>query len=202
MEGVQTIRAIILEARILRELQPQIGKAGLAFIENGSTKKGMTFDVQYDFRLAFSCGEKLIRLKTFDCCQGIERIRLCHRDHIVRNRIDAELPLEEILHYVWIAELGEIGDAINIVYKVGRICQANPVSPGRNVFSRNVGFIQVRVLILEVVCFEPRLAVIVVIHGRIQAHGYTAPAPIIEPEPPLNVVCDWEGHLSEQRWSP
>src|SRR5205823_5075343 len=67
---------------------------------------------------------------------------------------------------------------------------------------RNVGFIQVRVLILEVVCFEPRLAVVEVIHSRIQAHGYTASASIIEPEPPLNVVRDWEGHLSEQRRSP
>ena len=162
----------------------------------------MAFDVQYHFRLAFSCGEKLVRLKALDGRQGIKRVRLCHREHIVRNRIDAELTLEEVLHHVLVTQLGQIGDAVNVICKVGRICQANPVSPGRNVFSRNVGFIQVRVLVLEVVCFEPRLAVVEVIHGRIQAHGYTAPAPIIEPEPPLNVVCDWEGHLSEQRWSP
>src|SRR4029450_5639675 len=97
----------------------------------------MTFDVQYYFRLAFSCGEKLIRLKTFDRRERIKRIRLCHREHIVWNGIDAELPLKEILHNILIAELGEIGDAIDIICKVGGIREANPVSPGRNVFSRN-----------------------------------------------------------------
>ena len=30
----------------------------------------------------------------------------------------------------------------------------------------------------------------------------SAPAPIIEPEPRPDVVCDWEGHLSEERRSP
>ena len=112
----------------------------------------MTFDVQYHFRLAFSCGEKLIRLKALDGRQGIKRVRLCHREHIVRNRIDAELPLEEVLHHVLVTQLGQIGDAVNVICKVGRICQANPVSPGRNVFSRNVGFIQVRVLVLQIIC--------------------------------------------------
>ncbi|KAF5408982.1 MAG: hypothetical protein Udaeo2_08470 [Candidatus Udaeobacter sp.] len=162
----------------------------------------MTFDVQHNFRLAFGCGEKLIRLKTFDRRERIKRIRLCHRDHVVWNGIDAELPLKEILHNKLIAELGEIGDAINIVCKVGRICQANPVSSGRNVFSRNVGFIQVRILVLEIIRFEPRLAVVEVIYDRIKAHGDTAPAPIIEPEPPPDVVCDWEGYLSEERRPP
>ena len=143
----------------------------------------MTFDVQYHFRLAFCCSEKLVRLKTLDSRQGVKRVRLCHREHIVRNGIDAKLTLEEVLHHVLVTQLGEIGDAINIVCKVGRICEANPVSPGGNVLSRNVGFIQVRVLILEVIRFQPCLAVVEIIHGRIQAHGYTAPASIIEPEP-------------------
>ena len=86
----------------------------------------MAFDVQYHFRLTFCCSEKLVRLKTLDRREGVKRIRLCHRDHIVRNWIDAKLPLEEVLHHVLVTKLGEIGDAIDIICKVGRICQAEP----------------------------------------------------------------------------
>ena len=131
----------------------------------------MTFDVQHHFRLAFSCGEKLIRLETFDRREGVKRIRLCHRDHIVRNGIDAELTLEEVLHHVLVTQLGEIDEAVDIIRKVSRVCQANPISSGGYVFSRNVGFIQVRILVLDIKRFEPRLAVVEVIYVRIKADG-------------------------------
>ena len=162
----------------------------------------MAFDVQYDFRLTFCCREKLVCLKTFDRRESVKGIRLCHRDHIVRNRINAELPLVEILHDIFIAELGEIGEAIDIVCEVGRICQTDAVSSGRHILSRDRRVIQVRILVLEVIGFEPRLAVIEVIDGRIEAQGQAAPAPVIEPKPPSDVVCDRECHLSQERWSP
>ena len=80
----------------------------------------MAFDVQYHFRLTFCCSEKLIRLKTLDRREGVKRIRLCYRDHIVWNGIDAKLTLEEVLHNVLITKLGEIGDAIDVIRKIRR----------------------------------------------------------------------------------
>src|ERR1700749_3994409 len=98
MEGIEPIRAIILEARALRELEPQISKAGFAFVKNGTSKKAVAFDVQYDFRRTFCRGKKLICLKTFDSRQGVEIVGLGDREHIVRDRVDAKLTLEEVLH--------------------------------------------------------------------------------------------------------
>jgi hypothetical protein len=63
MEGVETIRAVVLKTCALRELQPQISKAGLAFIKNGSPEKCVTLNVQYHFRQTFCCGEELVSLK-------------------------------------------------------------------------------------------------------------------------------------------
>src|SRR4029453_11687138 len=132
MERIESGAAIVLKTRVLRELSPQLSKAGFAFVENRSPKKGMPLNVQYDFRQTFRCLEKLVRLKTRNPGESVNWIRLRQRNHIVRNGIDAKFRLVEILHHELIAKFGQVSDAVDAFGKVRPILQAEPVSPGRN----------------------------------------------------------------------
>jgi hypothetical protein len=110
----------------------------------------MTLNVQYHFRRTFCCGEKVVRLKTLDACKGEKRVCLSQCDHIVWHRIDSELTRIEILHNVLIAQFREVSDAVDVFGKIRPIFQAKPVPIGRNILSRHVRLIYVRVLIINV----------------------------------------------------
>ena len=60
MECVETLGAIILETRVLGKLEPQICEAGLTLIKDGTAKKAVALDVQYDFGRAFCGGEEVV----------------------------------------------------------------------------------------------------------------------------------------------
>ena len=116
----------------------------------------------------------------------------------------AKLAWIEVLHDIWIAKLGEIGDGVDIIGKIRAIFQTKPVSPGRNTLPRDRRLIQVRVLILNVKGFYPRLTVLVlaVINNGIEADGGSTTSKVIEPEAPLDVVRDRKIYLSQEGWSP
>ena len=164
----------------------------------------MTFNVQYHFRCTFCGREKLVRLETGDARDGEKRIRLRYCHYIVWNGIDPKLALIKVLHHIRIAKLGEVSDAVDVIGKVRPIFQAKPVSPGRNTLPRHGRLIQVRVLILNVKGFYPRLTVLVlpIINNGIEADGGSATAKVIESEASLDVIRNRKHHLSQKRWSP
>src|SRR5215471_9994386 len=100
MKRVETLCAIILDTRILRKFQPQIRKAGFAFVKYWRAKDRLAFDVEYHFRLTFRSREEIVRLKALNPGKSEVRVNLCHCDYIVRNRINSKLALEEVLHHV------------------------------------------------------------------------------------------------------
>ena len=136
MKGIETDGAVILKARAVGKCSLQIGKAAFAFVENGSAKKRVALNVQDHFRQTFGLVEEIVRLKTRDSRQGIERVRLRDCDHVVRNRIDTKLTLVEILHDEGIAQLRNINDAVDVIGKVRAVLQTDSVSSGRNCSSR------------------------------------------------------------------
>src|SRR5207247_427700 len=81
--------------------------------------------------------------------------------HTLWNRINAKLAWIEVFHDIWIAKLGEIGDAVDAIGKIRAIFQAQPISPGRNTLPRDRRLIQIRILILNVKGFYPRLTAFV-----------------------------------------
>src|SRR5437762_6143045 len=204
MKSIEASRAIILKTRTLRELQPQVSEAGFAFIENWPAEKRVTFDVQYDFRQALCCREKLVRLKARDSRQRIKGIRFRQCDDVVRNRVDTKFPLVKILHNILITQLCQISDAVDIIGKIRPIQQAEPVTPSRNVLSWHGRLILVRILVLDVVSFElgPAVLVLAIFDAGIKANGHATQAPIIEPNPALDIVGDRERDLGENRRSP
>src|SRR6266404_4023332 len=204
MERVETLRAVILDTRTFRELEPQIGKAGLAFVKYRPAKERVPFDVEYHFRLAFRSGEEIVCLKKLDPGEGKNRVYFCHRDHIVWNRINPKFSLEEILHHVLVTQLGDVGDAIDGVGEIRVVLEAEPVSRLRDTHSRYVGLIDVRVLVVDVKSSYPRHTgfVFPIFNCRLKTDGWSAPAEIIQPEPGLNIVCDRERDLRKKRWSP
>src|SRR6187399_1627600 len=105
----------------------------------------MTLNVQYDFRQAYCGSEELIGLKTRDARDGEKRVRLRDCDHVVGNGINAKVTLKVVLHDKWIAELCEIGDAVDIISKVRPVFQTDPVSSGGNILPRLICLIQVRI---------------------------------------------------------
>src|ERR1700757_1202120 len=156
MEGVETSGAVILKTRAFGELQLQIGKAGLAFVKNGSPEEAVALDVQYDFRQTLCRGEELVCLKTRDARYSEKRVcfRQCH--HIVWNRINTELAWIVVLHDVRIAKLRNVRDGVYVIGKVRPIFQAKPVSIGRDILPRHVRLIYIRVLIINVKSLEFR----------------------------------------------
>src|ERR1051326_923274 len=194
MKRIQTIGAIILKPRTLRELQPQIRETSFAFIKYGSAKECMPFDIQYDFRRTFRGREEVIRLKALDGCQCVKRIRLGHRDHIVGNRVDAKFTLIKVLHQVRIAKLCEIRGRVNVVGKVRAIFQAKTVPTGRDILTDLRGLIDVRVLIINVKRLYPRLTVLVfaVIDNRIESDGGSATAKVIQLKTCFDIIRDWK----------
>ena len=84
------------------------------------------------------------------------------------------------------------------------VFEAEPVSRFRHTRSRYVGLIDVGVLIVDVKSLYPRHTALVfpVFNCRLKTDGRPSPAEIIQPDPGLNVVCDRERDLSEERWSP
>src|SRR6266436_3728221 len=104
MESIKTSGAIIFKAGAVRELQPQVSEAGFAFIENWPAEEGVTLNVQYYFRQAFRCREKLVRLKAHDPRQRVKRVGFCQRDNVVGLRVDSKFPLIKILHNVLITQ--------------------------------------------------------------------------------------------------
>src|SRR5207244_11498129 len=103
MECIDTRAAIILRAGPFSELQTQVSQATFAFIENWPAEECVPLNVQYYFRQAFGCLEKLVRLKTRDPRQRIKGVCFCQSDHVVRNRIHTKFPLVKILHNELIA---------------------------------------------------------------------------------------------------
>src|SRR6266436_115013 len=204
MKGVETSGAVILKTRAFRELQLQIGKAGLAFVKNGSPEEGVALDVQYDFRQTLCCGEEVVRLKTRYARDGEKRVCLRQCDHIVWNRINAKFARIEVLHHILIAKLRDVRDAVYVIGKVCPIFQAETVSLGRNLLPRYVRLIYIRVLVINKKGFYPRLTVLVlpIINNGIEADGRPATAKVIEANAPLDVVRNRKGYFSEQRWSP
>src|SRR5260370_150849 len=177
MEGVEASAPIILEAGTLRELQLQISKAGLPFIKNGSPEKCVTLNVQYHFRQTFCCGEELVRLEAGDARERIKWVGLRQRDDVVRPRIDPKLTLVKILHNERIAHFCDVRDTIDTLGKVGPIFQTDPVSPCRNIRARRSRLIQIRILILYVIRFEPGPAVVVlsIVDVGIKANVHAPP---------------------------
>src|SRR5215831_19916498 len=100
MKRVEPLRAIILDTRILRKFQPQIGKAGFAFVKYWRAKDRLAFDVEHHFRLTFGSRKEIVRLETLDPGESEIRIYFGHCDHIVRDGINSKLALEEVLHHV------------------------------------------------------------------------------------------------------
>ena len=66
------------------------------------------------------------------------------------------------------------------------------------------GLIDVGVLVVDVKSFYPRHTGLVfpIFNCRLKTDGWPSPAEIIQPEPGLNIVCDRERDLREERWSP
>src|SRR5205814_9817332 len=124
--------------------------------------------------------------------------------HVVRNWIDAKLSLIKVLHHIRIAKLGEISDAVYVTGKVRPVFQAKPVSTGRNILSDLGRLVYVRVLIIDVKGFYPRLAglVLSIIDNGIEANGGSATAKVIESDACLDIIRNRKHHLSQKRWSP
>src|SRR6266480_349035 len=204
MEGIETSGAVILKTRAFRELQLQIGKAGLAFVKNGSPEEPVALNVQHYFRQTLCCGEELVRLKTRDAGDGEKRVCFGQCDHIVWNRINTKLAWIEILHHILIAKLGDVRDGIYIISKVRPIFEAKSVSSGRNLLPRYVRLIYFGVLVLNKKGFQSRLTVLVlaIINNGIEADGGSTTAKVVEPEPPLDVVRDRKIYLSQEGRSP
>src|SRR4029077_5051803 len=150
MEGIKTVSAIVLDTRPFWEFYPQIGKAGFAFVKYRPAKERVPFDVEYHFRLTFRGREEIVRLKTLNPGERENRINLRHCDHIVRNRIDPKLALEEVLHHVLVTKLGDVGDAIDGVGEIRLVFEAESVSRFRNTRSRYVSLVDLRVLVINV----------------------------------------------------
>jgi hypothetical protein len=178
-------------------LEPQIGETGFAFVKYRPAKERVPFDVEYDFRLAFRGGEEIVRLKTLDPGEGENRVYFCQRYYVVWNRINPKLSLEKILHHVLVTQLGDVGDAIDGVGEIRVVLDAEPVSRFRNTDSRDVGLIDLGVLVVDVKTFYPRHTALVfpIFNCRVQTDGWASPAKIIQPEAGLNIVCDWERDL-------
>src|SRR6202040_2823310 len=145
VKGIEADGAVILKARSVGKCSLQIGKSGFAFVENGSAEKRVALNIQDHFRQTLGLVEELVRLKTHDSRQGVERVGLGNRDHIVWNRIDAKLTLVEILHHERIAQLRNVHDAVDVIGKVGAVLQADSVSSGRNCSARQTRTIYQRV---------------------------------------------------------
>src|SRR4030095_17019325 len=95
-------------------------------------------------------------------------------------------------------------DAIDGVGEIRVVFEAEPVSRLRHAYSRYVGLIDLRVLIVDVKSFYSRHTALVfpIFNCRFKTDGWSAPAEIIQPEPGLNIVCDRERDLRKKRWSP
>src|ERR1700752_3916305 len=128
MERVETLRAVILDTRVFRKLEPQIRKSGFAFVKYRPAKERVPFDVEYHFRLAFRSGEEIVCLKTLDPGQREKRIYFCQRYDIVWNRINPKFSLEKVLHHVLVTHLGDVRDAIDGVGEIRVVLEAEPVS--------------------------------------------------------------------------
>src|SRR5262245_25936097 len=121
----------------------------------------MAFDVEHHLRLAFRRGKEIVCLKTLDAGESENRVYLRECDHIVWNRIDPKLALEEILHHVLVTQLGDVGDAIDRVGEICVVLDGSQVSGLRYTHSRYVRLVDVRVLVVDVKSFYPGNAALV-----------------------------------------
>src|SRR5215510_5711176 len=84
------------------------------------------------------------------------------------------------------------------------VLEAKPISRLRHTHSRYVGLIDLRVLIVDVKTFYPRLtgSILPILNRRLEPDSWSAPAEIIQPKSRLDIVRDREIDLREKRWSP
>ena len=78
------------------------------------------------------------------------------------------------MHNKRIAQLGQISDAVDVVGKVRPIFQTKTVSAGRNILSWQGRVILQRVLVLNIICFEIGVAVVVlaIFNMRFETEGH------------------------------
>src|SRR5207245_8530721 len=101
VKGIETDGTVILKARAVGKCSLQIGKSAFAFVENWSAKKRVALNVQDHFRQTLRLLEELVRMKTRDSRQGIERVCFSDCDNVVRIRIESEPMFVVFYRLLW-----------------------------------------------------------------------------------------------------
>src|SRR4051812_23635581 len=175
----------------------EIGNPSFAFVKNSGIQDGRPFYVAHYLRQAFGLFEEFVSLESRDGGERVPRARLGQGDNIVGHRIDAEIVLIKILHDKCVAEFGYVYDAVDVVGKFGVILQGESITSRRDETALNVGAVDQRILVLEVIRFQarPTIVVFAVFDFGIEANPDTSTCAVIKAQRSFYVVANGKRDL-------
>src|SRR5690349_1907154 len=182
----------------------QVSNTRFALVEDWTSKNGRTGDVQHDLGKTLRLFKKIVRLKSRDRAQSVNRMGFRYRHDVIRHRIDAKFALVEVLHHESVTQLGDVSDSVNVAREIRAVFDSDAVAGAPDITTRHRRLIYVRVLIVDEIRPEIKVAAVVfaVGHLRIKSDSRAASRPVIQAHPAFDFISDWKRDLAQQRRSP